>query len=61
MFPPHAKSVCSTRQRVVQVGAPDCVDTVLDFLKIDAERIQDITYRVKGCGAAIVTSSVASA
>ncbi|MBE0598719.1 MAG: iron-sulfur cluster assembly scaffold protein [Desulfuromonadales bacterium] len=45
---------------VVQVGDPGCGDSLLIFIKIAEERIQDIKYKIYGCGAAIATSSVAS-
>ena len=44
---------------VVKVGDPECGDDLL-FLKISADRIADIKYKIYGCGAAIATSSVAS-
>jgi nitrogen fixation protein NifU and related proteins len=45
---------------VVQVGDPGCGDGLLIFLKIEADRVNDIKYKIYGCGAAIATSSVAS-
>ena len=45
---------------VVQVGDPGCGDGLLIFLKIADDRIQDMKYKIYGCGAAIATSSVAS-
>ncbi len=45
---------------VVQVGDPDCGDTLLLFMKIDGERVEDVKYLIKGCGAAIATSSMGS-
>lgn len=45
---------------VVQVGDPGCGDSLLIFIRIAEERIQDIKYKIYGCGAAIATSSVAS-
>lgn len=45
---------------VVQIGDPGCGDALLIFLKIGEDRIQDIKYKIFGCGAAIATSSVAS-
>lgn len=45
---------------VVQVGDPGCGDGLLIFLKIEDDRIQDLKYKIYGCGAAIATSSIAS-
>lgn len=45
---------------VVQAGDPDCGDAVLFFLKIEDEIIRDVKFLIKGCGAAIATSSVAT-
>lgn len=45
---------------VVQVGDPDCGDTLLLFLKIENDCIVNISYLIKGCGAAIATASMGS-
>ncbi len=45
---------------VVQVGDPDCGDTLLLFMKITDGIVEDISYLIKGCGAAIATSSIGS-
>lgn len=45
---------------VVQAGDPDCGDAVLFFLKIEREVIRNVKFLIKGCGAAIATSSVAT-
>ncbi|HKL24659.1 MAG TPA: iron-sulfur cluster assembly scaffold protein [Desulfuromonadales bacterium] len=45
---------------VVKVGDPSCGDALLVFLKIDNDRVQDVKYKIFGCGAAIATSSIAS-
>lgn len=45
---------------LVKVGDPGCGDALLLFLRIEDERIQDIKYKIYGCGAAIATSSIAS-
>jgi len=45
---------------LVQVGDPGCGDSLLLMLKIEANRIVDIKYKIFGCGAAIATSSIAS-
>lgn len=45
---------------VVQVGDPDCGDTLLLFMKIEEDCIIDVSYLIKGCGAAIATASMGS-
>jgi len=45
---------------VVQAGDPECGDAVLFFLKIVGETVSDVRFLIKGCGAAIATSSVAT-
>lgn len=43
---------------VVQVGDPDCGDTLLLFMKIEQDCIADVRFLIKGCGAAIATASM---
>jgi len=45
---------------VVQAGDPTCGDAVLYFLRIEEGIVRDIKFLIKGCGAAIATSSVAT-
>lgn len=45
---------------VVQAGDPNCGDALLYFLRIEEDTICDIKFLIKGCGAAIATSSVAT-
>ncbi|MDY0384119.1 iron-sulfur cluster assembly scaffold protein [Trichlorobacter sp.] len=45
---------------VVQVGDPDCGDTLLLFMKIEDDCIANVSYLIKGCGAAIATASIGS-
>ncbi len=45
---------------VVKMGDPDCGDALLVFMKIADDRVEDIKYKIYGCGAAIATSSIAS-
>ena len=45
---------------VVKVGDPSCGDALLVFLKIADDRVQDIKYKIFGCGAAIAVASIAS-
>lgn len=45
---------------VVKVGDPHCGDALLVFFKIADDRVQDIKFKVFGCGAAIATASIAS-
>jgi len=45
---------------VVQAGDPGCGDALVFFIKIENDVIQDIKFLIKGCGAAIATSSMAT-
>ena len=45
---------------VVQAGDPSCGDALVFFIRIENEIILDIKFLIKGCGAAIATSSMAT-
>ncbi|MBW4057257.1 MAG: iron-sulfur cluster assembly scaffold protein [Proteobacteria bacterium] len=45
---------------VVQAGDPGCGDALVFFIKIEDDIIHDIKFLIKGCGAAIATSSIAT-
>lgn len=45
---------------VVQAGDPSCGDALVFFIKIENDSIHNIKFLIKGCGAAIATSSVAT-
>ena len=45
---------------VVQAGDPGCGDALVFFIKIENDVIRDIKFLIKGCGAAIATSSMAT-
>ena len=45
---------------VVQAGDPECGDALVFFIRIEAETVRDIKFLIKGCGAAIATSSIAT-
>jgi nitrogen fixation NifU-like protein len=45
---------------VVQAGDPDCGDAVLYFLRIEDDVVRSVKFLIKGCGAAIATSSIAT-
>ena len=45
---------------VVQAGDPSCGDALVFFIKIEDDVIHDIRFLIKGCGAAIATSSIAT-
>jgi len=45
---------------VVQAGDPSCGDALVFFIKIEDDMIHDIKFLIKGCGAAIATSSIAT-
>ncbi|HBA73659.1 MAG: iron-sulfur cluster assembly scaffold protein [Geobacteraceae bacterium GWC2_55_20] len=45
---------------VVQAGDPGCGDALVFFIRIEDDIILDIKFLIKGCGAAIATSSIAT-
>jgi nitrogen fixation NifU-like protein len=45
---------------VVQVGDPDCGDTLLLFMNIADDCVKKVSFLIKGCGAAIATASMGS-
>ena len=45
---------------VVQAGDPGCGDALVFFIKIENDLVRDIKFLIKGCGAAIATSSIAT-
>ena len=45
---------------VVQAGDPTCGDALVFFIKIEDDVILDIKFLIKGCGAAVATSSIAT-
>lgn len=45
---------------VVQAGDPTCGDALVFFIKVENDVIQDIKFLIKGCGAAIATTSMAT-
>lgn len=45
---------------VVQAGDPDCGDALVFFIRIENDVICDIRFLIKGCGAAIATTSIAT-
>lgn len=45
---------------VVQAGDPTCGDALVFFIKIENDVVHDIKFLIKGCGAAIATSSMAT-
>ena len=57
---PHNVGSLEDANVVVQAGDPNCGDAVLYFLKIEGETVCNVKFLIKGCGAAIATSSVAT-
>jgi len=55
---PRNVGVIEDAEIIIQVGDPTCGDSLLLFLKIDGNIIADAKFRIKGCGAAIATSSM---
>jgi len=57
---PRNVGVIQDANVVVKVGDPGCGDALLVFFKIADDRVEDVKYKIFGCGAAIATSSIAS-
>ena len=57
---PHNMGRIEDAQMLIQVGEPSCGDSILIYMKIEADVLVDIKYKVFGCGAAIATSSIGS-
>ncbi len=57
---PRNVGVIKDANVVVKVGDPGCGDALLVFFKIVDDRVEDVKYKIFGCGAAIATSSIAS-
>ncbi len=55
---PRNVGIIEDAEIIIQVGDPTCGDSLLLFLKIDNDVISDAKFRIKGCGAAIATSSM---
>ncbi len=55
---PRNVGVIEDAEIIIQVGDPTCGDSLLLFLKVDNDVICDAKFRIKGCGAAIATSSM---
>ncbi len=55
---PRNVGVIEDAEIIIQVGDPTCGDSLLLFLKIDNNVVSDAKFRIKGCGAAIATSSM---
>jgi len=55
---PRNVGVIEDAEVIIQVGDPSCGDSLLLFLKIENDVISDAKFRIKGCGAAIATSSM---
>ena len=55
---PRNVGVIEDAHVIIQVGDPTCGDSLLLFLKIENDVISDAKFRIKGCGAAIATSSM---
>jgi len=55
---PRNVGVIEDAEGIIQVGDPACGDSLLLSLKIVNDIISDVKFRIKGCGAAIATSSM---
>jgi nitrogen fixation protein NifU and related proteins len=54
---PHNVGMIESPDGVGQLGDPACGDVFLMFVKVRDNRLVDIKYLVRGCGAAIATCS----
>ena len=57
---PRNLGVIDDADVIIQVGEPSCGDALLLFLKIEDDVLVDVKFKIKGCGAAIATSSMAT-
>ncbi len=57
---PRNLGVIDDADVVIRVGEPSCSDALLLFLKIEDDVLVDVKFKIKGCGAAIATSSMAT-
>jgi nitrogen fixation protein NifU and related proteins len=57
---PHNVGMIEDPDGVGQLGDPSCGDVFLMFIKVRQDRLADIKYLVRGCGAAIATCSALS-
>ncbi len=57
---PHNVGFIDDASGVGQLGDPDCGDLFLMFIKVENDRLIDVKYLVRGCGAAIATCSALS-
>jgi len=55
---PKNKGKLEDYDAVGKVGNPTCGDVMEVFIKVENNRIKDISFRTFGCAAAIATSSV---
>ena len=57
---PHNVGFIEDADGIGQLGDPECGDLFLMFIKVENDRLADIKYLVRGCGAAIATCSALS-
>lgn len=55
---PRNVGVIEDADAIVQVGDPKCGDSLLLFLKVDNNIVNDAKFRIKGCPASIATASM---
>jgi len=55
---PRNIGIIEDASSIIQVGDPTCGDSLLLFLKIENNIVLDVKFRIKGCAAAIATSSM---
>ena len=57
---PHNAGFMADADGVGRLGDASCGDEFVMFIKVEGERLADIKYLVRGCGAAIATCSALS-
>jgi nitrogen fixation NifU-like protein len=55
---PRNIGIIEDANAIIQVGDPTCGDSLLLFLTIENDSVLDVKFRIKGCAAAIATSSM---
>jgi nitrogen fixation protein NifU and related proteins len=57
---PHNVGAIEDADGVGQLGDPSCGDIFVMFIKVQDNRLADVKYLIRGCGAAIATCSALS-
>ena len=55
---PRNVGIISEADGIGTIGDPECGDFIRIYIKVEAHRLQEVTFEVCGCPAAIATTSV---